>query len=75
MRPCAWPWSGASTSICAPPRNDRRRGIILSAVGAGLFFFLFAVDGFDSAGLGFLPGLLGVGYLIADAVERRQSRL
>ena len=58
-------------SVLPTPRSDRRRGILLMAVGAGIFAFLGLADGLDAAGLGLVPGLLGLGYFVSDYLDRR----
>lgn len=58
----------------APKPDDRRRGIILVAVGIGVGGFLFVVARADNAwALGLVPLLLGVGYLVAWGVERKPT--
>ncbi|MGH3849872.1 MAG: DUF6249 domain-containing protein, partial [Pseudonocardiaceae bacterium] len=49
-------------------RSDLRTGIILFAVGAGMVAF-FVTMGLDVWGLGLIPLLIGIGYLIAWKLE------
>ncbi len=63
-------------ALLVPPQvkpNDRRRGVILIALGAGITIFLFVVDGSkDGAwGLGLVPTFLGGGYLLASYLQQR----
>lgn len=53
-----------------PRRSDLRRGVILIALGLGIVvFFLGQKD--NAWGLGFIPLLIGVGYLITWKMEQR----
>jgi hypothetical protein len=54
-----------------PRKSDLRRGITLIAVGLGLVMF-FAFESRDAVGLGFIPLLIGVGYLIAWKLEQKR---
>jgi hypothetical protein len=56
-----------------PPPNDRRRGIILLATGVGVTLFLYVVSGGEEGawGIGLVPTLIGVGYLLAAALGSR----
>ena len=58
------------SSVLPPPRNDRRRGILLVSLGLGLFAFLLAVDGIEAAAMGLVPAFLGFGYFAVDRAER-----
>ena len=52
-------------------RSDLRRGIVLIATGVGLGIVLALVTPKpELASLGALPGLIGVGYLVAWKLER-----
>ena len=63
-----------------PKSNDRRAGLILIAVGAGLYFFFGGMTdfgGIHSAGLrwvALIPGLIGVALLINWALESRDKK-
>jgi hypothetical protein len=67
-------------ALLVPPRPkdaDRRRGVILLAVGCGLMIFFAAVDkGSDGAwGIGAVPALIGAGYLVAWLLGRKDREL
>ncbi len=56
--------------------RDLRRGLVLVAVGlgVGLFLALAPFSGADQNwSIGFIPGLIGVAYLVAYAIGRRPS--
>ncbi|MGH7016128.1 MAG: DUF6249 domain-containing protein [Caulobacteraceae bacterium] len=79
------PWSGAGSAPTA--EHDLRRGLVLVAVGLGLcavgwglWFGLWNasaiaanITGGVVAGVGAIPGLIGVAYLILWATKRKQS--
>jgi hypothetical protein len=53
-------------------RNDLRRGVILTSVGAGLIFFLAGVNGGFGGGewaVGVIPLMIGAGYLLVWFLE------
>ncbi len=55
-------------------RNDIRVGLILIAVGLGVYLFLYAVVGSRLANVGTIPGLIGValfGYGIVEAAFKK----
>ena len=56
------------------PRRDLRRGILLICAGIGIGLFLIFADGEEGAGLGLIPILIGVGYLIVATLESRRER-
>jgi hypothetical protein len=56
------------------PRRDLRRGILLICFGLGIALFLIVADGEEGAGLGLIPILVGIGYLIVAALETRRER-
>ncbi|MCC7073611.1 MAG: hypothetical protein IT383_20040 [Deltaproteobacteria bacterium] len=65
-------------ALLMPPQvkpNDRRRGVILIALGAGIAVFLLLVDGNDDGawGLGLVPAFLGAGYLLASYLPKRDD--
>ena len=65
-------------ALLVPPQvkpNDRRRGVILIALGVGISAFLFLVDGNDDGawGLGLVPAFLGAGYLLASYLGQRDD--
>lgn len=65
-------------ALLVPPQvkpNDRRRGVILIALGVGISAFLFLVDGKDDGawGLGLVPAFLGAGYLLASYLAKRDD--
>ncbi len=65
-------------ALLMPPQvkpNDRRRGVILITLGAGIAVFLLLVDGKgDGAwGLGLVPAFLGAGYLLASYLPKRDD--
>lgn len=59
-----------------PADRDLRRGLVLVAVGLGLCLYL-GLAGFPGGSrnwaVGFIPGLIGVAYLVTYAVGRRQD--
>jgi hypothetical protein len=54
------------------PKSDLQRGLTLAGVGLGLIIF-FAVQHEQAWGLGFIPLLMGVGYLIAWKLARKNG--
>jgi hypothetical protein len=60
------------------PKDDRRNGIILIAVGISLYFFLNKGIGMDDVGenlgwCGLIPGLIGVAMLINWMLEHKSK--
>lgn len=53
------------------PRSDLRRGLVLMAAGAGIAMFGVFDGDSDVIGIGFIPLLIGVGYLIAYKLEHK----
>jgi hypothetical protein len=51
------------------PRTDIRRGVLLICAGLGTALFLAFEEGPREAGLGLIPGLVGVGYLVLAKLE------
>jgi hypothetical protein len=61
-------------SDAVPVRSDLRRGIIWASVGLGVAVF-GAFDGdSDVIGIGFIPVMIGIGYVVASWLESRQRR-
>jgi Domain of unknown function (DUF6249) len=56
------------------PRRDVRRGILLICFGLGVGLFLIFADGEEGAGMGLIPILVGIGYLIVAALDSRRER-
>jgi ABC-type multidrug transport system permease subunit len=57
--------------------NDRKAGLILIAVGVGLFFFLQSIGTgprVHLAMVGFIPILIGIALLINARLERREKK-
>lgn len=54
-------------------RNDIRVGLILIAVGAGVYIFLNAVAGAQLANVGGIPGLIGVALFGIGMVEKHKA--
>ena len=54
------------------PRSDLRRGVMLTAIGAGLAIFFLAQKE-DAWGLGMIPLLIGAGYLIMWRLEQKKQ--
>jgi hypothetical protein len=66
-------------ALLVPPaakKNDRRTGVILATAGVGVAGFLSVVDksGSGAWALGFVPFLLGVGYLVAHVLDQKSDR-
>lgn len=59
------------SGVLPAPRDDRRRGILLVAVGLGVAGCALVVDGVASAAFGLVPGVAGLGYLLVHTLERR----
>lgn len=55
-----------------PPRNDQRRGVLLVMLGTGLTIACGAAAGWSGAAVGLVPGLVGLGYLVAHRLESRR---
>lgn len=56
------------------PASDRRRGILLICAGIGIAAFLLLSGGEEGAGLGLIPILIGVGYLLVARLDGRRDR-
>ena len=62
----------AAPGTPAKARNDMRRGVILTSIGAGFIFFLAGVNGGFGGGewaVGVIPLMIGVGYLLVWFLE------
>jgi hypothetical protein len=56
------------------PNADRRRGIILIALGLGLCAFFYVINPEDTTwGIGIIPLVVGLGYLLAWAIEKNRD--
>lgn len=56
------------------PARDLRWGLVLLGLGAGLGLFLFSLpEAREAAGVGLIPGMLGLGYLVTWLVTRRPA--
>jgi hypothetical protein len=58
------------------PTRDLRRGLVLVGLGAGLALFLRILDGTSANGVwsvGFVPLLLGAGFLVTWYMTRREG--
>jgi hypothetical protein len=55
------------------PRTDLRRGILLICAGLGIGLFLLFEEGRSEAMLGFIPAIVGVGYLIVAKIESSRA--
>jgi hypothetical protein len=59
-----------------PKTSSLEKGIILIAVGIGLGLFLLFVDGgshITEAAVGFIPAIIGVGYLLIHFLVKKQK--
>ena len=58
------------------PWYDLRRGIVLMAVGVGIIMFFGISAGWDEGvwALGLIPGLIGVGYILAWRLAYREEK-
>lgn len=52
------------------PKSDLRRGVILIGVGLGLIGFFYFNDDHDGVGIGFIPMMIGLGYLVSWKLEQ-----
>ena len=80
--------SNVAPRVASTPERDLRRAIILIAIGLGfcglgyaLWFGLMSVNeiaawtsGASTAGVGAIPGLIGLGYLLLWATRRNSSK-
>ena len=65
---------GAIMPRVKPARDDRRSGLVLVAVGVGLFLLLNALVGRSVAWIGALPCCIGVALLVNWGLERSARR-
>ena len=58
------------------PWYDLRRGIVLMAVGVGIIMFFGISAGWDEGvwALGLIPGLIGIGYILAWRLAYREEK-
>jgi hypothetical protein len=56
-------------------RSDVRRGVILTMIGVGLMVFLAAANDWEGGAwtLGFIPFLIGVGYLLVWKLDTKKD--
>jgi hypothetical protein len=68
--------SPAAAPVTVRPWYDLRRGIVLVAVGVGILMFFGISAGWDNGvwALGLIPGLIGLGYLLAWRLAYREQK-
>jgi hypothetical protein len=68
--------SPAAAPVTVRPWYDLRRGIVLVAVGVGILMFFGISAGWDNGvwALGLIPGLIGIGYLLAWRLAYREQK-
>jgi Domain of unknown function (DUF6249) len=68
--------AAVSASAGLRPWYDLRRGIVLMAVGVGIVMFFGISAGWDEGvwALGLIPGLIGVGYILAWRLAYREEK-
>jgi uncharacterized protein DUF6249 len=68
--------AAVSTASGLRPWYDLRRGIVLMAVGVGIIMFFGISAGWDEGvwALGLIPGLIGVGYILAWRLAYREEK-
>ena len=68
--------SPAAAPVTVRPWYDLRRGIVLVSVGVGVVMFFGISAGWDNGvwALGLIPGLIGLGYLLAWRLAYRDER-
>lgn len=54
-----------------PPNSDLRKGVLLIAIGGGIAGAIATLSGGEGAGIGVVPILLGMGYLITWKLEKK----
>jgi len=68
--------SPAAAPVIVRPWYDLRRGIVLVSVGVGIVMFFGISAGWDNGvwALGLIPGLIGLGYLLAWRLAYRDEK-
>ena len=68
--------SPAAAPVTVRPWYDLRRGIVLVSVGVGVIMFFGISAGWDNGvwALGLIPGLIGLGYLLAWRLAYRDEK-
>jgi hypothetical protein len=68
--------SPAAGPVTVRPWYDLRRGIVLVSVGVGVIMFFGISAGWDNGvwALGLIPGLIGLGYLLAWRLAYRDEK-
>jgi hypothetical protein len=68
--------SPAAAPVTVRPWYDLRRGIVLVSVGVGVIMFFGISAGWDNGvwALGLIPGLIGLGYLLAWRLAYRDQK-
>jgi hypothetical protein len=68
--------SPAAAPVTVRPWYDLRRGIVLVSVGVGVVMFFGISAGWDNGvwALGLIPGLIGLGYLLAWRLAYREEK-
>jgi hypothetical protein len=68
--------SPAAAPVTVRPWYDLRRGIVLVSVGVGVVMFFGISAGWDNGvwALGLIPGLIGLGYLLAWRLAYRDEK-
>src|SRR5438093_4040056 len=68
--------SPAAAPVTVRPWYDLRRGIVLVSIGVGVIMFFGISAGWDNGvwALGLIPGLIGLGYLLAWRLAYRDAK-
>ena len=68
--------SPAAAPVTVRPWYDLRRGIVLVSIGVGVIMFFGISAGWDNGvwALGLIPGLIGLGYLLAWRLAYRDEK-
>ena len=68
--------SPAAAPVTVRPWYDLRRGIVLVSIGVGVVMFFGISAGWDNGvwALGLIPGLIGLGYLLAWRLAYRDEK-
>jgi hypothetical protein len=56
----------------AKPTGDLRRGLVLVAAGIGISLASMVAHNTEGAGVGLIPALIGIAYLIVWKIERKE---